>query len=98
LWQGEIGAKSYMKGDYEEFCDLSRRKNKANLLAFNVLRSACCVKMRKGNLKKQSQFAPAQVCAKSFIKGNYDNKAAVGDEKTKPNKANFCTGSPFHRL
>jgi len=28
---GEIGAKSYMKSDYEEFHALRRRKNKANL-------------------------------------------------------------------
>jgi len=28
---GQIGAKSYMKGDYEEFLDLGRQKNKANL-------------------------------------------------------------------
>jgi len=27
---GKIGAKPYMKGDYEEFHALSRRKNKAN--------------------------------------------------------------------
>jgi len=51
---GEIGAKSYTKGFYEEFHDLGRRKNKANsnpnkanLLAFSVLRSADSVKMRK---------------------------------------------------
>ena len=47
----------YMKGDYEEFHALRRRKNKANLLAFGVLRSAYCDKMRKRDLKKQSQFS-----------------------------------------
>ena len=35
-------------------------KNKANLLAFSVLRSADSVKLRKRNLKKQSQFAGGQ--------------------------------------
>ena len=36
---GENGAKSYMKGDYEHFHALGRRKNKAN---FIVQRSECC--------------------------------------------------------
>jgi len=34
-------------------------------------------------LKKQSQFAPAQVGAKSFMKGDYDNIAAGGVKKNK---------------
>ena len=28
--EGQIGAKSYMKGDYEDFYALGRRENKAN--------------------------------------------------------------------
>jgi hypothetical protein len=39
----------------------------------------------KNNLKKQSQFAPAQVDAKSFVKGDYDNKPAIGDGENKAN-------------
>jgi hypothetical protein len=31
---GKIGAKSLLKGDYEEFCALKRRKNKANQTQF----------------------------------------------------------------
>ena len=46
-----------MKGVYKELQSLRQRKNKANLLVFSVLRSADNVKIRKRNLKKQSQFA-----------------------------------------
>ena len=38
LLKGEIGAKSYMKGDYEEFHALRRRKNKANQSQFPTQR------------------------------------------------------------
>jgi len=54
----------YMKGDYEEFHALGRRKNKANskpIISYCVLRkesqglrSADSVKMRKRNLKKRA--------------------------------------------
>ncbi|HUT45160.1 MAG TPA: hypothetical protein VMX36_02700, partial [Sedimentisphaerales bacterium] len=37
----------------------------------------------KGDLKKQTQFVPAQVGAKSFVKGDYDNKPARGAEENK---------------
>ena len=71
--------------------------NKANLLAFSVMRSpmeslrtADSVKMRKRNLKKQSQFAPARIGANSFIKGNYGNKPACGGEENKAKKTNLA--------
>ena len=73
-----------MKLDYEEFCALGRRKNKANLLAFSVLRSADSVKMRKRNLKKQSQFVTGIIGAKSYMKGNCGNRPVCEGEKTKP--------------
>jgi len=42
-------------------------------------------------LKKQSQFVLAKNSAKSYLKGDYDNKPACGDEEnkanSKPNKA-----------
>jgi len=38
-------------------------------------------------LKKQSQFAPAQIDAKSYSKGNYGNKPACGVEKNKANQS-----------
>jgi len=37
----------------------------------------------KNNLKKQSQFAPAQNIAKSYMKGDYDNIPASGAEENK---------------
>jgi len=40
-------------------------------------------------LKKQSQFDPAQVGAKSFMKGDYENKPAGGDEKNKAKQSQF---------
>jgi len=43
--------------------------------------------MRKGDLKKQSQFAPAQIDAKSYSKGIYGNKPACGAEENKANQA-----------
>jgi len=36
-------------------------------------------------LKKQSQFAPAPIGVKSFLKGDYDNKPASGAEEYKAN-------------
>jgi len=53
-------------------------------------------------LKKQSQFAPAPIGVKSFLKGDYDNKPASGAEEnkanSKPNKANrrALAGNPKH--
>ncbi|MGB2865650.1 MAG: hypothetical protein WBC05_20130 [Sedimentisphaerales bacterium] len=41
---------------------------------------------KKVDLKKQSQFVPAQVGAKSFMKGDYDKKPAGGVEKNKANQ------------
>jgi len=45
-----------VKRKYENDVRFEGPKNKANLLAFSVLRSADSVRMRKSNLKKQSQF------------------------------------------
>jgi len=57
------------------------------ILSYGVWRSEFSVKMRKRNLKKQSQFAPAQIGAKSFLKGDYDNKLAGGDKENKANQS-----------
>jgi hypothetical protein len=53
---------------------------------------------KKGDLKKQSQFALAQVGAKSFMKGDYDNKAAGGDEKNKAKQSQFLYRRPDSSL
>jgi hypothetical protein len=42
-------------------------------------------------LKEQSQFAPARIRAKSFVKGDYDNKQGCGVEKNKPKQSQFET-------
>jgi hypothetical protein len=51
------------------------------------------------DLKKQSQFAPARIGAKSFVEGDYGNKAARGAEKNKPKQSQFQANSnacPFN--
>ena len=58
---------------------------KANLLAFSVLRSADCVKIRKRNLKKQSQFAGEAIWRKLFSERILWQYASQwGTKKTKP--------------
>ena len=44
---------------------------------------------KKGDLKKQSQFAPAENDAKSFLKGDYDKKPAGGAEENKAKQSQF---------
>ena len=44
---------------------------------------------KKGDLKKQSQFVPAQVGAKSYVKGDYENKPASRVEKNKAKQSQF---------
>jgi len=39
------------------------------------------------DLKKQSQFAPAQIDAKSYMKGNYGIIPACGVEENKANQS-----------
>jgi len=39
------------------------------------------------DLKKQSQFTPAQIDAKSYSKGFYDNTPACGVEENKANQS-----------
>ena len=56
---------------------------------FSVLRSADSVKMKKRNLKKQSQFLPGQIGVTSFVKGDYGNKPACGAEENKANQSQF---------
>jgi hypothetical protein len=41
------------------------------------------------NLKKQSQFKPDQVSAKSFVGDSYGNKSACGVQKNKPKQSQF---------
>jgi hypothetical protein len=42
---------------------------------------------KKGDLKKQSQFVPGRMGAKSFVKGDYGNMPARGDQKNKANQS-----------
>jgi hypothetical protein len=41
------------------------------------------------DLKKQTQFAPAQVDVTSFVKGDYGNMPAHGVEENKANQSQF---------
>jgi hypothetical protein len=43
------------------------------------------------NLKKQSQFAPAQNSAKSYVKGDYENKPVPGAKENKANQSQFVS-------
>ncbi|HUT45726.1 MAG TPA: hypothetical protein VMX36_05540 [Sedimentisphaerales bacterium] len=43
-------------------------------------------------MKKQSQFAPAQNSAKSYVKGDYDNIPASGAEENKAKQSQFQMG------
>jgi hypothetical protein len=45
--------------------------------------------MTEPNLKKQSQFAPARIGAKSLVKGDYGNRPACGAGKNKPKQSQF---------
>jgi hypothetical protein len=40
-------------------------------------------------LKKQSQFAPARIGAKSFVKGNYENISRRGLRENKAEQSQF---------
>ena len=44
---------------------------------------------KQGDLKKQSQFAPAIIGVTPFLKGDYGNKPASGAEENKPNQSQF---------
>jgi len=83
-----------MKGDYEEFHALSRRKNKAKQSQFISVQCSAFGGQRqdekKGDLKKQTQFATALIGATSFVKGDYDNKPACGDEKNKAKQSQYA--------
>ena len=46
----------------------------------------------------QSQFVPAQMGVKSFMKGNYDNKPAGGAEKNKAKQSQFLYRQPDSSL
>jgi hypothetical protein len=41
------------------------------------------------HLKRQSQFAPGQIGAKSFVKGNYENRPRRALRKNKPKQSQF---------
>jgi len=47
-------------------------------------------------LKKQSQFAPAQNGAKSYLKGDYDNKRVCGIAENKANQSQSKPISDAH--
>ena len=87
MQMGEIGAKSYMKGVYEDFHALGRQKNKANSKpiyyrsVFSVRSPKDCVqrtasRWEKGDLKKQSQFISYWVLRDAYCEKEF--------EKTKP--------------
>jgi len=91
-----MGVSIYIKGRYEDFLLFWRQKNKANskpnkanLLAFSVLRSVDSVKMRKRNLKKQSQFGGGQNIFKPAQTMTYGD---FGGRRLRKNKANFRKG------
>ena len=89
LRKAQMNAKSITTREYEEKRLFWLEKNKANLLAFSVLRSADWVKMRKRNLKKQSQFMKGQSDAKSvmtMIYGYFNGRRLRNNKaKTNPN-------------
>ena len=43
------------------------------------------------DLKKQSQFVPARIGTKSYMKGDYVNKTAFGAKKNKANQSQFIS-------
>jgi len=67
--------------------DWTLGENKPNLLAFGVLRSADSVKMRKSNLKKQSQFTKGQNKRNIYMKGHYEDFCGFWLRKNKPNQS-----------
>ncbi|MHC4426123.1 MAG: hypothetical protein ACYSYV_08510 [Planctomycetota bacterium] len=48
--------------------------------------------LRPGDLKKQSQFAPAIMGVKSFVKGDYGNKPRRRPRESKAKQSRFQTG------
>jgi len=84
---GKMSLSVYMKGDYEEFHALRRRKNKAN--SKPILVSPQIFRGLKNNLKKQSQFAPDLKSVKSFLKGDYENKSRPSSRKNKAKQSQF---------
>jgi len=46
-------------------------------------------RVERVHLKKQSQFAPARMGAKSYVKGEYGKKPARGAEENKANLPAF---------
>ena len=55
--------------------------------------------LRRGYLKKQSQFAGGQIGVNSYLKGKYGNMAVCGTRKTKPKQSQFQepTNTPKQR-
>jgi hypothetical protein len=45
--------------------------------------------LTSSDLKKQSQFAPARIGAKPYIKGDYGNITALSAQKNKANQSQF---------
>ena len=83
-----------MKGDYEEFHALRRRKNKPNSKPIaglwpKILNETNRCQMTEHDLKKQSQFVPGRICATSFVKGDYGNIPTPRVEKNKANQSQF---------
>jgi hypothetical protein len=53
--------------------------------------AARCPAEQKGDLKKQTQYAPAEFGAKSFVKGDYDEKPSGGIGENKAKQSQFKT-------
>jgi hypothetical protein len=54
--------------------------------------------LKRYDLKKQSQFESTQIGVRSFMKGDYENKVAGGDEKNKANQSQFLYRRPDSSL
>ena len=111
---GKMSLSGYMKGGYEDFHALGRRKNKPNSKPIKLVLSAVEWSQYylaprfsggwKHNLKKQSQFAPARKNAKSYLKGDYENISRPGSRENKPKQSQsslslqLCSGQALSKV
>jgi len=51
----------------------------------------------KGDLKKQTQYAPAEIGATSFLKRDYENNPAGDVEENKAKQSQFPAPEPAER-
>ena len=83
---------------YERRIENSMHKTMKELKRFQVIRrieieevekqqSVIRPAVKKGNLKKQSQYIQDLMSAKSYMQGDYGNNPTGGDEENKPNQS-----------